>query len=426
MLTQLYRREALEARRNDWLGSIEVGPTRYGGTFAIGALGCIAAIACLFVFGRYTRHERVEGELVPSSGLVVIAAPSAGVIARCLVGEGERVAEGQAIVEVGAKLDSAGLGDTHALIDAQLHEQQASLDADLAEQFAQSQRKERGLGERIGMLQQQLALIDAQRALKEQQTANATALIERIRPLREKGVLGAFEWEQRQSAALDAGMQLKAVVLQRLDAERELNALRAELDQLPSTRATNRNEIERKLADLSQAIARNEAERAVIVRAPRAGVVAGLTAIQGQAVAAGQRLAALIPDGSSLQAELWVPSRAIGFVAAGSRVVLRYHAYPYQTFGSHAGHVVEVGRSALTPSDLDGLHGRSISEPLYRVRVALDSQDISAFGRAMPLKTSMTLDADVLLDRQRLLDWIVAPLYGTSDRSAANASAGPA
>lgn len=427
MLPDLFRREVFAARQNDWLGSIEISATRYGRSFAACALACVLALVCFLVFGRYTRHERVEGELVPSQGLLSLTAASAGVIARCLVAEGDTVAQDQPIAEIRTDLDSTTLGDTRALIDARLHEQQAGLDADLNEQRAVAEQQKRSLEERSAMLRQQLDLFDAQRALKDQQVTNAEALLDRLRPLREKGVLGAFEWDQRESAVLDARMQLKAVVLQRLDTERALNALHGELEQLPMTSAAKLNEIERKRSDVAQSIARNAAERALIVRAPRAGVIAGLTAPEGQTVAAGQRLAALIPAGSDLQAELWVPSRAVGFVAPGDAVVLRYHAYPYQKFGSHAGHVVDIGKSALPPAELDRLRGRRSEEPMYRIRVALDAQSVAAFGHRMPLKTSMTLDADVLLERQRLIDWIIEPFYGIDDGSArAVAAAGPA
>jgi membrane fusion protein len=56
--------------------------------------------------------------------------------------------------------------------------------------------------------------------------------------------------------------------------------------------------------------------------------------------------------------------------------------------------------------------GRTTSEPLYRVLVELDQQTVSAYGRAEPLKPGMTVDADILLDQRRLIEWVLEPLYG--------------
>jgi membrane fusion protein len=422
---ELFRREVLEARRNDFLGAIEIGPARYGRAFAAAALACVAAIACFLAFARYTRHERVEGELVPSAGLLALSAPSTGTVTRCLVREGEQVEQGQPIAEIRAPLDSIALGDTRALIDTRLREQLAALDSDLAQQRALSGQQERDLGARIGLLQRQLDLFETQRSLKQQQIEAAVALLERLRPLREKGILGAFEWDQRESALLDAKMQAKSIVLQRLDVERALGQARAELGQLAPNAAAKSNEIERKRADVAQSIARNESERAVLLRAPRAGTVTDLGMSDGQAVAAGQHLASLIPAGSELVAELWLPTRAAGFVAAGDRVVLRYHAFPYQKFGSRSGRVLDIGRSATPPDELERLRGMRSDEPMYRVKVALDEQDIAVQGRRLPLRTSMTLDADILMDRQRVIDWIAAPFRDGKDRPAGSAATRP-
>ena len=79
------------------------------------------------------------------------------------------------------------------------------------------------------------------------------------------------------------------------------------------------------------------------------GLVANRLVEPGQAVQAGQPLVSLLPEGSVLQAQLLVPSRAIGFIEEGDRVLLRYQAYPYQKFGHHVGRVVRISRSALGP-----------------------------------------------------------------------------
>jgi membrane fusion protein len=73
---------------------------------------------------------------------------------------------------------------------------------------------------------------------------------------------------------------------------------------------------------------------------------------------------------------------------------------------------LEVSRSATSASELTSLLGRTVSEPLYRVLVALDQQTVSAYGRLEPLKPGMTVDADILLDRRRLIEWVLEPLYG--------------
>ena len=74
------------------------------------------------------------------------------------------------------------------------------------------------------------------------------------------------------------------------------------------------------LASLEQSRAQMEGRRGYELRAPVAGRVSTLQAVLGQGVDPAKPLMTLTPRGDALQAELYVPSRAIGFVQPGQRV----------------------------------------------------------------------------------------------------------
>jgi membrane fusion protein len=238
--------------------------------------------------------------------------------------------------------------------------------------------------------------------------------LEKLKPGIENGTFSQVEFEKYQAEALNGRAQLSMLARQRLDTEQQLQQLREQLGQLPLTMEAQRNELRFRLSAINQSLAQNEAQRAVVLRAPRAGAVANLAIQNGQTVAAGQRLLSILPEGSLLQADLWLPSRAAGFLEAGNRVILRYPAFPFQKFGQQGGRVIEIARSATAASELTSILGRSVSEPLYRVLVQLDQQTVSAYGRPEPLKPGMTVDADILLERRRLIEWVLEPLYGAS------------
>ena len=131
----------------------------------------------------------------------------------------------------------------------------------------------------------------------------------------------------------------------------------------------------------------------------------------------GQPLLSLLPQGSELQAQLLVPSRAIGFIEPGDKVLLRYQAYPYQKFGQSKGRVLRISRSAINPLESTAFSGNaSGSEPLYRVQIALESQHILAYGKAESLLPGMALEAEILGERRKLYEWLLEPLYSLHGR----------
>jgi len=417
MESGLFRREVIDARRAQWLGPVRVGMPRMARALGFLAAFAAATVVLFLCLGSYTRRERVGGELVPSGGLLSIGASGNGVVTRILVEEGQQVDEGQALLEISTDIEGAAVGAVGAAVGDELQHQRYRLQLDLVDQQKSSKQHIAGAHERVSVLRKQLVAIAAQCGIREQQLGSARRLLERLRPLADKGLVSAFEISQHEAQALEANAQVHSMTVQRLDAERQLNAASEQLEQQPTSDSERRHEMEGRLADIDQALARNDVHRSVIVRAPRAGVVSGLTVSVGQNAAIGQRLLALIPADSMLQAELWLPSRAIGFVAAGDRVVLRYHAYPYEKFGQQFGHVRDVARSALAPAEASRLLGQSIATPVYRVTVELERQTLSIAGKVLPLRSNMALDADILLERRRLIEWLFEPLQALGCRS---------
>jgi membrane fusion protein len=418
-LEGLFREEVLQAQRGQWLGAINLATPLSFTWRALLAAALGTAIVLFLAFGHYTRRETVAGQLLPIAGLLTLPAATTGTVTRTLVHEGEHVAAGQALVEISGDLTTR-MGDTHAVVGAQLRAQEAQVRTTLADLQPQTTAQTQDLRARIAMLHTELGQIDDQLALQREQAVTATQLVQKVEPLRQRGIVSAVEFDQYQDNALTEQSQVKTLTRQRLDTEQQISSLQAQLTQLPLDTATKADQLRGQLAQLDAQMAENEAERGTLLRAPSAGVVSTLLVKPGQNVASGQPLLSILPAGSTLQAQLLVPSSAIGFVAPGNRVVLRYQAFPYQKFGQRYGRVVQVSRSALSPAEAASLLGQNATAPLYRVLVALDRQTIDAYGKAESLKPGMALDADILLDRRNLWQWVFEPLYGLRQQVAGN------
>lgn len=416
----LFRDEVVQARRGQWLGAINLATPISYRWWAMLALALAAAIVAFLIFGQYTRRETVSGQLLPTTGVSTLASQTTGTVSRTLVHEGQQVSAGQPLVEVSANLVSADMGDTHAVVGAQLRAQETQVRDSLANLQPQAAAQAKDLQTRIGMLGTQVRQIDGQLTLAREQAATSAAFVQKIQPVVKRGIISVARFNAYQSAALNDRARVKALKRQRLDAEQQRSSLQAQLTQLPLDSTAKANQLRGQLAQLDAQLAQNAAEGGTLLRAPRAGVVSTLLVKPGQAVQAGQSLLSILPRGAKLEAQLLVPSSAIGFVSPGNQVVLRYQAYPYQKFGQQYGKVVQVSRSALSPAETMSLLGRNVATPLYRVLVKLDHQTINAYGKLEALKPGMALNADIMLDRRNLWQWVFEPLYGLRQQLAAN------
>ena len=419
MTDSLFRQEAVDASHRGALGSVTLHTPPYRwlllGVVAVFVVSALLLLGC----GAYTARERALGELLPEQGVLNLVPPVSGTVTRIFVREGQAVERGAPLVAISSEI-ATELGGTRTLVIAQLRQQREKLALDLAAQATLTAEGERDARTRAGMLGEQLRQMNEQVSQRQRQLTLARERLTKLQLLREQGYVSNSQLADQESTVLDAEVRARDAARQRLDIEQQLASVRLQLRESPVNASMKRHDIERGLADIDQQIAENEARRATILRAPSASTVAALLATPGRFVGAGETAAVLLPQGAKLIARLMVASRAIGFIREGERVVLRYQAYPYQKFGQQYGRVIEISRAALSPSEVTSLTGdASVREQHYRVVVALDRQDIDAYGRAEPLRPGMAVEADILLERRRLIEWVLDPLYAIGRRAAA-------
>ena len=411
MNAPLFRPEVVQARRQDWLGRISLAqpmPVWVGAVFALLAAG---AVACLLLFGEYAHRSRVGGQLVPDLGVSTVVAPTSGMVGRMTVEEGASVARDQALVRIDLPRVAASGADAHTGIGRGLDDRDSS-SAQLAQaQLAQLAVQEQGQHRQLAMLRTELGQVRAGIATRDAQVRLGRETADRYREVAASGYVSVVQVRQQEQAMLEMLNARQVLERQATALAREIAGLEQALAGLPAQREAIEATARREHALLAQERYRHEADGGVLVKAPLAGLVAHRFVEPGQAVQAGQPLLSLLPEGARLQAQLQVPSRAIGFIRPGDRVRLRYQAYPFQKFGHQGGRVARISRSAVPP-----VAGAPSSEPHYRILVALDRQEVLAYGRPEPLRPGMLLEADILGERRKLHEWLLEPLYSLRGR----------
>jgi membrane fusion protein len=227
--------------------------------------------------------------------------------------------------------------------------------------------------------------------------------------LRSKGYMTAVELRRRQLQMLEHRQAVSALKQQLTARRSQLTETRYTLSELPTVMAQKVQSLRNDLAATEQRMTEVKGKRAYVIRAPASGRISTLQATVGQNADPQRLQLEIIPEHAALQAELFVPARAIGFVKPGQPVRILYEAFPYQHFGSYSGRVVNVSQTILTSSDATG--PIALKEPVYRVTAALDRSNISAHGQTINLQPDLLLKADIILEKRSLVDWLLNPLH---------------
>ena len=405
----LFRQEAVEFQRarQQWgdVAALQPLATKIFAWFLVGVVATLVVFAFL---ASYARKETAIGYLTPTTGTAKIFAPRSGTIRQVHVQEGDAVREGEPLLTIDTdQIASDGVDVNVALLDtlsAQRELLSKTIQAEGQRAGAERERLSslaKGLGSEISQLHAQLQL-------QKERMEVANSDLDAGQQLRAKGYLTTIEQRRRQMVALEQQQAQQALIQQVAAKRNQLTETESSLNQLPTVMGQKVQALRNELSATEQRIAETRGRRAYVIRAPLAGRVSTLQATVGQNAHPQRPQLEIIPEHATLQAELFVPTRAIGFIKAGQPVRLLFDAFPYQHFGTYRGEVVRVSQTILMTSDTGG--PIQLNEPTYRVIASLERQEIDVNGKPVALQPDMLLKADIILERRTLVDWLLSPL----------------
>jgi membrane fusion protein len=407
--SSLFRQEAVDFQRHnrEWGRVAELQPLSI--KIITWFITAATALVIIFLFlGQYSRKETVVGYLTPTSGTSKIFVPQRGTIRELQVREGQQVHEGQTLLTIDTdQIAASGLDVNATMLDTLRSQKDLLIRQIAAEEEREKSERERlaaminGFEVEISHLQAQLKIQGERIQVEEEFVASATEL-------KKAGYMAHADFKRRQQALLEQKQNLNSLNQQLAARQNQLTETRYSLQQLPTVMAGKIQVLRSELATTEQRITEISGRRAYVIRAPTEGRVSMLQATVGKFADPRQLQMEIVPTESVLQAELFVPTRAIGFVQPGQQVRILYDAFPYQQFGAYSGRVLSISQTILTRSDTSG--PIELKEPAYRVTAALDRPDIDAYGKKIPLQADMLIRADIIIEKRSLISWLLDPL----------------
>ena len=269
------------------------------------------------------------------------------------------------------------------------------------QQIAQIVRRRAQIERQLDGFRAQLAALQRQKLLLEQDLAKKAQLLDRgLAPS------GSVLDLRREAAGIDG--QIGALEAARAEASERMVELDIEAARLANTpreeAVAGLQEIRLRLLDLQEERATLAAKIALAsVRAPVAGVVNGLEIPGREAVIApAQPILYIVPQDRPLLVAARLPPRHVGQVFAGQHVRVRLTSLAHADAPDLKGRVTRISAAAFEDRGQGG--------PYYRVDIALDPAARQMLDRRGALRPGMAVDAFVKTGQRSPLAYFTAPI----------------
>ena len=392
------------------------------------------AWACL---GRVDIVVTATGRVVPTGQVKQVQAPELGTVAALLVGEGDVVAAGQALL----RLDPAYVEADRVQLREQLNDiavqatwrgaleqwladgapraapdklppRFAAVDQVKADTLYRQHRLE--ISASLEVLARELAANRAERATLQAERDGVRATLQ---VLAQRVAAYKTLVDQRYGARV----QYLEMLQQQTELEKRLPVLRSRQAALAEAAAAISARIQADLGDIRKGnlltLAQLDSERSRLqqdankvarrqqqlqVNAPVAGTVQELAVhTVGAVVSPAQELMKIVPAGVGVEVEALLHNRDVGFVNEGQRAVVKVDTFNFTQYGLLAARVLDISNDAVEDPSLGWV---------FRIRLLLDKDWLAVEGKQVRLSPGMAVTAEVRTGQRRLIEFFLSPL----------------
>lgn len=399
------------------------------------------AIIAMGVLGQLDIVVTAKGKLVPNARVKVIQPAITGVVQHINVEDGQRVSAGQILLELDPTQARADVKKSHtqhleaalamarasALLEAQtgsklptLHSIAGVDDAD----FTQTIHFTQGI---YLEYQDKIARASAEKAQREQDLASTLHDIDRLRStaplareqannyrsLSKDNYVARNDYLDKEQAALGQEHDLAAKISHAGELRAAIMEQTAELASVSSAFRREQLDAYDKADQQFRESAEDEIkaqtrEKLMVLASPVAGTVQqmGIHTIGG-VVTSAQSVMEIVPD-DSLEVEVGIQNKDVGFVKEGQPVVIKIEAFPYTYYGYINGTVISVANDASQNKS---------HELTFTSRIRLDNNRIHAGGRWINLMPGMSVSAEIKTGRRSVWAYFFDPLLRVGQES---------
>lgn len=398
-------------------------------------LAVLAFFAAAIIWAKNSELEEVtrgEGRIVPSGKIQVVQSLEGGIVKDIHVSVGERVSQGQLLLNIDDTDFSASVGEIEAREKA-LNGKIARLEAEYAGrssiEFSDELREQapnvvasetRLFSLRRSSLFNEINVLQARKVQREQEYQE---LLSSQRQLRDE--LQLVKEEQRLNQNISDLVPESELLRLRREVTRitgELNGIESSLGRVQATireassliskersafKEAAQAELTQAQADLSVIMAGSEAADNRVDRAGLKSPVDGIintihVNTLGGVVQPGSNLVEIVPFSGTIQIEAKIRPQDIAFLSPNQLARVKITAYDYSIYGGLEGHVERIGADSLT----DEVTG----ETYFPIDILADASEFKDGDQPLSVTPGMVASVDIITGKKSILQYILKPI----------------
>lgn len=368
-----------------------------------------------------------------------------GIVEEILVGEADRVEEGQVLIRLNdveaesnlevlsTRLDVARLVEARLLAERALEEgvtfpedvvsgsnpAVTAVVADQRDLFVDRRSilksQEDILTARVEQIEVQIEGLDLQRSAFERRIENYTEMLDRMRDGESRGLIQGNLLSQREDELIEIEANLGQVISDIAQARATIGETQLQILQLTQEYRERANtELERIRAEISELQERRKVAQDVLdrteIRAPGSGTIQNLKVhTEGSVIRQGEILMELVPQDEELIINARVSPTDADNVSPGLSTEVRFTAFKTKLTPIMLGEVESVSGDVITPDNAN-------EAPYFLARIVVDDDDIPADIKDR-LTAGMPADVIITVGERTVANFLVSPLMDAVRKS---------
>ncbi|MBD0988485.1 HlyD family secretion protein [Klebsiella michiganensis] len=416
MLKNIYRKEAIEYKKNHWKGKalLLAGIPAWLVTL-LASLFLIALVLSL-IFCTFTQRIDVRGEVITLPHSVNVFAPQQGFVVNQHVKVGDIVNKGQPLYELDVSRNTINGNVSAAQIEV-INEKIANTE-DIISKLTHNK------AETLTALDKQIKTTSASLAETNRMLATTQVGLNKMHTnlssydkYLKDGLITKDQYNYQHSLYFQQQSAYQSLVTQKMQLE-------SQLTQTNSDKITKAADFDNQISsqhnqinDYKNQLVESNANGNLIIKATTNGKIESLAVTKGQMVENGSSLAQIKPTGDiEYYLILWLPNNTIPYVKPGDTINIRYDAFPADKFGQFPGKVISISSVPASRQEMAEYtnvnNGTSQQElALYKAIIKIKDKTFNYNGKTLTLSNGLKAQAVVFLEERPLYMWMFTPFY---------------